>query len=224
MRAWTLGVSIVFHLCVITGVIMTPLLATGELPPIPRAAPEYVLVTAKMPSPPRERRPVTPTPPRNAAPLDAPDTLTPEPPTPPTPPGPPDPFEVTGGDPNAGPFVPGGVGGGGDTLTPPPPPPTPPAPKQVYRVGGDIRPPQKIRDVAPRYPPFALAANIQGIVILEATISEEGLVQNVKVLRSRPLLDEAAAEAVRQWRFTRPLLNGEPVPVVMTVTVSFSLK
>ena len=72
MRAWTLGVSIVFHLCVIAGVIVTPLLATGELPPIPRAAPEYVLVTAKMPSPPRERRPETPTPPSNAAPVDAP--------------------------------------------------------------------------------------------------------------------------------------------------------
>ena len=142
----------------------------------------------------------------------------------PAPPGPPDPFEVIGGDPNAGPFVPGGVGGGGDTLTPPPLPPAPPAPKQVYRVGGDIRPPQKIRDVAPRYPSIAQASRVEGIVILEALISEDGSVQNVKVLRGKPLLDQAAVDAVRQWLFTKPLLNGEPVPVVMTVTVSFSLR
>jgi protein TonB len=71
---------------------------------------------------------------------------------------------------------------------------------------------------------MALAAREQGIVILEAVISEDGSVQNVKVLGGKPLLDGAAVDAVRQWLFTKPLLNGEPVPVVMTVTVSFSLK
>ena len=91
-------------------------------------------------------------------------------------------------------------------------------------MGGDIRPPQKIRDVAPRYPAIAQASRVEGIVILEALISEDGSVQNVKVLRGKPLLDDAATDAVRQWRFTPPLLNGQPVPVVMTVTVSFSLK
>ena len=221
MRAWTLGVSIVFHLCVIAGVIVTPLLATGELPPIPRAAPEYVLVTARIPSVPPARRPPTPTRSSNAAPVEASDRVAPETPTPPTPPGPPDPFDTVGRD---GPFVPGSVEGGGDTLTPPPPPPAPPAPKQIYRVGGDIRPPQKIRDVAPRYPAIAQASRVEGIVILEALISEDGSVQNVKVLRGKPLLDDAATDAVRQWRFTPPLLNGQPVPVVMTVTVSFSLR
>lgn len=221
MRAWTLGVSIVFHLCVIAGVIVTPLLATGELPPIPRAAPEYVLVTAHIPSVPPARRPPTPTRSSNAAPVEASNRVAPETPAPPTPPGPPDPFDTVGRD---GPFVPSSVEGGGDTLTPPPPPPTPPAPKQVYRVGGDIRPPQKIRDVAPRYPAIAQASRVEGIVILEALISEDGSVQNVKVLRGKPLLDDAATDAVRQWRFTPPLLNGQPVPVVMTVTVSFSLK
>src|SRR5690242_6891273 len=177
MRAWTLGVSIVFHLSVIAGVIVTPLLATGELPPIPRAAPEYVLVTARIPSVPPERRTAKRTESSTAAPVTAPDRVMPETPTP-TPPGPPDPFEaVVGSD---GPFVPSSVDGGGDTLTPPPPPPTPPAPKQVYRVGGDIRPPQKIRDVAPRYPAIAQASRVEGIVILEALISEDGSVQNVK--------------------------------------------
>jgi protein TonB len=221
MRKWTLAASVVVHLCLITGVIMTPLLATGELPPIPRAAPEYVLVVARMPPVPRAPRQPSRTESSTAAPLTPPDRVTPETPAP-TPPGPPDPFDVVGGDPTAGPFVPNGVGGG-DALPPPPQPP-PPAPKQIYRIGGDIRAPQKIRDVAPRYPAMALAAREQGIVILEAVISEDGSVQNVKVLRGKPLLDGAAVDAVRQWLFTKPLLNGEPVPVVMTVTVSFSLK
>jgi protein TonB len=218
MRAWTLGVSIVVHLCVIAGVIVSPLFATDELPEPPRAT-EYVLVSARLPQPPPAPRPPKPATNTNAAPVNAPDTVTPEPPAPPVaPPGPID-LDVPGGDPNAAPFVPNGVVSH-EALTPPPPPP---APKQVYRVGGDIRPPQKIRDVAPRYPAMALATGVQGIVILEATISEDGTVQNVRVLRSIQLLDGAAADAVRQWRFTPPLLNGEPVPVVMTVTVSFTL-
>jgi protein TonB len=65
---------------------------------------------------------------------------------------------------------------------------------------------------------------VEGVVILEAVISEDGSVQDVRVLRSKALLDDAAVEAVRQWRFTPTLLGGQPVPVVMTVTVSFTLK
>jgi protein TonB len=65
---------------------------------------------------------------------------------------------------------------------------------------------------------------VQGVVILEAVIGEDGTVQNVRVLRSKPLLDDAAVEAVRQWRFTPTLLNGQPVPIVMTVTVRFDLR
>jgi protein TonB len=91
------------------------------------------------------------------------------------------------------------------------------------RVGGVIRAPQKIRDVAPRYPVIAQQSKVQGFVILEAVISEDGAVESLRVLRSQPLLDAAALEAVRQWRFTPTLLNGQPVPVVMTVTVNFSL-
>jgi protein TonB len=70
---------------------------------------------------------------------------------------------------------------------------------------------------------IARDSGVQGIVILEAVIAEDGSVESVKVLRSKPLLDEAAMEAVRQWRFTPTRLNGQPVAVVMTVTVSFTL-
>jgi protein TonB len=220
MRTWTLGVSIIVHLCVIAAVIVAPLFATGDLPTPPRAT-EYVLVSARLPPPPPAPRPPTPAAPDTAAaPLSAPDRVVPEPPTPPPSPGPQPDFQAVGGDPSGNGFVPGAIVTG-DPLPPPPPPP--PAPRQVYRVGGDIRPPQKIRDVAPRYPTIAQASRVEGIVILEAVISEDGTVQNVRVLRGKPLLDEAAADAVRQWRFTPPLLNGQPVPVVMTVTVSFKL-
>jgi protein TonB len=86
-----------------------------------------------------------------------------------------------------------------------------------------VRPPKKIADVAPIYPPIALAARKEGLVILQAVINEDGSVREVKVLRSDPLFDQAAVVAVQQWRFTQPLLNGQPIPVVMTVTVGFSL-
>ena len=214
MRGWTLVVSIVVHL----GIIVAPLLATVDLPALPRAT-EYVLVSARMPSPPPEQRPVTPARTVSAAPsVVAPDHVAPEPAAPA--PRPTD-FDTIGGDPLAGPFVPSGVVSGGDPLPAPPPPA--PAPKPIYRVGGDIRPPQKIRDAAPRYPALALASKVEGLVILEAEIAEDGTVQNVTVLRGNPLLDDAAVEAVRQWRFTPTRLNGEAVPVVITVTVSFSL-
>ena len=76
----------------------------------------------------------------------------------------------------------------------------------------------------PQYPPIAQSARVQGIVIIEATIGPNGRVQEAKVLRSIPLLDQAALDAVRQWEFTPTLLNGVPVPVIMTVTVQFTLQ
>ena len=77
--------------------------------------------------------------------------------------------------------------------------------------------------VDPIYPPLAIAARKEGLVILEALISEEGIVREVRVLRREPLFEQAAIAAVQQWRFSPTLLNGEPVPVVMTVTIRFSL-
>jgi protein TonB len=62
------------------------------------------------------------------------------------------------------------------------------------------------------------------MVIIEATIGGDGKVIDAKVLRSVPMLDEAALDAVRQWEFTPTLLNGAPVPIVMTVTVNFKLQ
>jgi len=121
---------------------------------------------------------------------------------------------VSGGIPGG---TPGGIVGG---IAPPPPPPPPAAP---VRVGGDIKEPKKIKDVKPVYPQIAQTAKIQGIVIIEATIGKDGSVKDAKVLRSQAMLDQAALDAVRQWKFTPTLLNGQPVEVIMTVTVNFTL-
>ena len=90
------------------------------------------------------------------------------------------------------------------------------------RVGGNIPAPTKLRDVKPIYPPEARSAGIQGVVIIETTIGVDGRVSDARVLRSIPLLDEPALEAVRGWEFTPTLLNGVAVPVIMTVTVNFT--
>jgi protein TonB len=94
----------------------------------------------------------------------------------------------------------------------------------ALRVGGGIKTPKKIRDVRPVYPPLAQAAQVSGVVIIEARIGPDGVVEDTRVLRSIPLLDQAAIDAVMQWQFTPTLLNGRAVPVVMTVTVNFTLQ
>jgi protein TonB len=91
----------------------------------------------------------------------------------------------------------------------------------VYRVGGAITAPARA-DV-PQYPPDARAAGITGVVLAEIVIDTSGSVGDAKVVRSIPLLDEAALQAVRNWRYAPTMVNGEPVPVRMTVTVNFSL-
>ncbi len=128
---------------------------------------------------------------------------------------------------------------------PPPPPaappatsprpglmPLPPPPGQVsadaadpaLRVGGDIQAPMKRRNVSPVYPQDAQDARVQGVVIIEARIERDGTVSRARVLRSIPMLDQAAVEAVQQWEFTPTLVNGAAVPVIMTVTVNFTLQ
>jgi protein TonB len=131
---------------------------------------------------------------------------------------------VEGGIPGG---VVGGVVGGLPEAPPPPPPPPPPpaAPRTPVRLGGQITQPKLVKRVEPEYPPFAVKAHIQGVVILEATVGEDGDVMEVKLLRSaNPLLDREAERAVRQWRYSPIVLNGIPVPFILTVTLSFSLE
>ena len=110
-------------------------------------------------------------------------------------------------------FLPGDIGSSVAItvpMAPDPPPPVRPAP---VRAGQGVREPKKIVDVTPVYPPIALSAGIEGAVILEAVINERGEIERVKVLRSQPLLDAAAVDAVRRWRYSPTLLSGVPVAV-----------
>jgi len=91
------------------------------------------------------------------------------------------------------------------------------------RVGGAIRPPTKFFNVDPIYPDEARAAEVQGLVVLQITIGEDGSVIDAHVVRSIPLLDQAALDAVNQWLFEPTLLNGEPVEIEMNVVVNFTL-
>jgi TonB family protein len=91
----------------------------------------------------------------------------------------------------------------------------------AVRVGGKIEPPIKMNDVKPVYPAIAQNAGVTGVVIIEATVGADGKVIDAKVLRSIPMLDQAALDAVRQWEYKPTLLNGVAVPVIMTVTINF---
>lgn len=213
---YTVPVSFAIHAVVIAVLLAVPILAPAVLPSLRGANIVYAEVAPPPlppPPPPPVKRVVEPPPPAvnpSAAPVTAPDSIRPE----------------TGRELET--FLPhtadvGIVGVTGDlqtAITAPPPPPPSSAP---VRVGGRVRPPSKIRDAAPAYPAIAQAARVEGTVIIDAVIDEQGRVQSTRVLRSIPLLDQAALEAVRQWVYTPTLLNGVPVPVVMTVTVRFRL-
>ena len=111
------------------------------------------------------------------------------------------------------------------SIPPPPPPPPPPGwPANAVRVGGNMKVPVKTKHVAPVYPAIAQSARVQGVVIVEVLLGPDGKVQDASILRSIPLLDQSARDAVKQWEFTPTLLNGLPVPVIMTATVQFTLQ
>jgi len=109
------------------------------------------------------------------------------------------------------------------SATPIVPPPPPPPPRKPLLVGGKVQEAKLIRKVLPVYSEILRRARISGLVVLEVTIGEEGNVTGWKALQGHPLLVEAAVEAVRQWRYSPTLLNGEPVQVLSTVNVHFVL-
>ena len=111
-------------------------------------------------------------------------------------------------------------------IAPPPPPPPPPRPvkREPIRVGGNVQESKLIKKIEPVYPELAKRARVQGVVILQVTVDEEGSVSEIRVLRGHPLLDDEAVRAVKQWKYSPTLLNGEPVPVIATVTVIFNLR
>ena len=219
-RLSALPVSIVVHAFVLAALVVIPLLANDVLP-IVRGYDSITMPAVVAPRPPAVPAPA----PRpaagaalanaNVAPVTSPDGIgrermiqT-------------DPLPDTAA-PNTAGDVPGvGVPGGTDVVSLDVPPPRPTAP---IRLSSLVRAPVKIRDVSPVYPPLAILSHVEGIVVIEAVIGPTGEVVDARVLRSKPLLDEAALAAVRQWRYTPTLLGGVPTAVILTVTVTFSLK
>ncbi len=213
---WIKAASFGVHVLFVLVVMVLPLTAAFDLPGIYTRLPTVML--ASVPSmPPEPPPPVAAAPVTGAVqtvPLEAPDGVREEIPRPPAATS----VGVPGGLPVVGAGSPVRGVSEGPSLTQPPPP------VQPRRVGGDIQAPERITFKAPSYPPLAQAARIEGTVILDAVIDAQGVVQDVTVLRSVPLLDGAAVEAVRQWRYSPTRLNGVAIPVRMSITVTFSMR
>jgi protein TonB len=213
-RKWyTVPVSLLSHAAILLLIVIAPILAAPLMPGILDSSKE-IWIPAVMPDtpkpPPRRITEIKPVANPHAAPVDAPTGITKEP-------------DVIYDAPDV-PIGVIGVGDGVDTALAPPVVIAAPPPKQEpVKVGGTIRNPMKLRGSDPVYPTIAQAARVQGIVILEATLSADGRVTNARILRSVPLLDQAALDAVRTWEYTPTMLNGVAVPVIMTVTVTFTL-
>jgi TonB family protein len=94
----------------------------------------------------------------------------------------------------------------------------------VRQAGTDVPPPKRTKFVSPVYPPEAQAAGQRGIVILEIVVGTGGQVESVNVVRSVPPFDEAATAAVRQWEYEVTRVDGKPVPVRLTVPITFALR
>ena len=108
---------------------------------------------------------------------------------------------------------------------PPAPLPVPPPPRPApMRTGGLVQESRLIHKVMPEYPRIALQARVSGTVALDIQVDEEGNVVGVKVLSGHPLLIEEAVRVVKLWKYSPTLLNGEPVPVISSVHVIFSMK
>ena len=211
-------ISIAAHLGVLLMLLIVPLAADIALPLPEKDLPEFIRVAPAPPAPPpsapASRRPSTTVPTDPAvAPIAAPPRIEPEAPNP----GPQ--FDVTVGPPGA---VPAGVGDITGLAPPTAPPLDPPRPATV-RVAQLPEPPRKILDVRPVYPEIARIARVEGTVMLESVLDTSGNVTQLRVIRSVPLLDQAALDAVRQWKYTPTVYGGRPVSVLMTITIRFTL-
>ena len=219
---WTIAGSLVAHLALIVALVVVPVVSTVDGPDIVSRLEAFVVAMPPPPTPPAPSRPApppdvkTPTTNPNMPPVAPPEGIRPE-------------TTIT----SAAPGVPGAesfaTSSRGDaqflaTSTMRLDPPPSPRPRDPVRPGGAIQEPRRIAYVPPIYPDIARQARIEGTVIVEAVIDETGAVRDVKVLRSIAMLDRAAVEAVSKWRYTATRLNGVAVPILMTVSVTFSLR
>jgi protein TonB len=118
----------------------------------------------------------------------------------------------------------GGIPGQGLMAAGPalPPPPKAVAPSRI-KQGGQVTAASIITQTRPLYPALARQARIQGNVVLHAIIDKEGKVAQLEVISGHPLLVQSALDAVKQWRYKPTQLNGDPVEVDTTITVTFTM-
>ena len=96
-------------------------------------------------------------------------------------------------------------------------------PRGVLKVGDAVKTPRRLVNAAPTYPQDAINEKVQGVVVLDVIVDAEGVPSDVQVVQSIPMLDAAAIEAVKKWRYEPTLMNGVAVPIAMTVSLNFSL-
>lgn len=226
-KALSLPVSLALHVLVIAAAVGASIWFVEDVPEPPIPVTFYAAAPPPPPPPPAAApkpaapKPETPKPvPVKPAEMTAPTVIPETVPVPLAEPEPEAPTEGVEGGVEGG--VPGGVMGGviggvvGGTG--------PGTGEEPLRVGGDVKAPQLINRVEPSYPEAARKARMEGVVILEAIITANGNVEDVKVLKSvNPLLDAAATRAVQQWKYRPATLNGRAVRVYLTVTVTFNL-
>jgi protein TonB len=214
--------SVVVHALVVIAALVVTAIGPDILP-TPREALAFYeparLIDIKLPPPPPAPRQVTvpnvPTVSPDAAPVVAPSSITPETWSPAV--------EPSGDGVVNG--IANGVGTDIDSVPDAPPPaPAVTAPQPPQRMHSGIKAPEKVVNVPPTYPELARQTRVEDVVILETVIDESGNVTSARVLRGHPLLNQAALDAVQRWKFTPARLNGEVIPVVMTVTVQFKLQ
>ena len=223
----TLPLAYIFEALVCGTIVLIPLLYTQELP-------QTSLMTMLLAPPPPPPPPPPPAPPAPKvvvhrvsqedlmkAPTVIPKTIKEVKDVP----QPPQTAGVTGGVPGG---VPGGtmsgvIGGMIGNAPPPPPPPKPATPKRI-RVGGQVEAAKVVFGPQPEYPQIAKMARVQGVVRLAAVISENGTIQDLRLISGPPLLVKAAMDAVSRWRYQPTLLNGDPVQVETEIDVNFTLQ
>jgi protein TonB len=211
------------HAAILSTIFITQLLSLGPLP-IPRTVLAFSdalpirITDIPLPPPPRgtSRGPVDNS--SNVAPIEPPTDIAPQREVSDAPSG----HDATGVR-GVETGVRGGIDLPGNGLQVEAPPPPPPVSREPIRLHSGMQAPRKIVNVPPRYPTHAQLTRIEGVVVLDAVIDPTGRVTDVRVTRSIQALDQAAIDAVRQWRFTPTLLNGEPVSILLTVTVRFTL-
>jgi protein TonB len=216
----SLPISIAIHLGALLALFVVPLVANVVVPAINEGIPDYPRVVPMPPPPVVNIRPAraasVPDPaPHTGAPTDAPPQIVPEDVQP-------EAYIPGALDTNAGIPTAGALPGGPVIAVPPPP--EPPKPAGPVKVADLPVPPHKIVDVRPIYPEHARVARIEGLVVMEAVLDPTGHVTQLRVIRSVPMLDQAAMDAVRQWRYTPTMYYGKPVSVLMTITIKFTLQ